>query len=368
MIKYIHLFLCSETKLKFFPNLVRMIANESCFNARDHLFVATSVVNYNKMIRLMDDEGILDKIQIECYELNRFNRAQIINHYAKIGEWIFLHSNLNPLYSLFILDKYCKRIIWRTWGHDIPKAGGSILKKAIMNHFVFPLWKRKVKKFHLIGIANSVDTINVREAFGNVQMYIIPYPRKCQMTSEIVVGGKSSKDCLNIMIGHSGHAMNKHIEILKALEHLKKENVHLFIPLSYGKDMYISMVQSKARSEWGSKVSILNEMLPYEDYVRFLDSMDIAILPGENSYALGNISLLVRLKKKIYLSNNSCIKKAFDIDGIPAYDFSNLKLISFDELRKKPIYPDSIGQWEEKSYEEKTKMWYDLLCNLDACS
>lgn len=362
--KYIHIFTINDTK--FNPRVLKLISdNKDIFEIDQHLFVTP----YEKVFCAFNEirKGN-SKLNIELYKTKELDGIQILNHYAPYATWIFVHCMFRITEAIFIKRAYCKKIIWRSWGHDVSFSyqNGQYIKNFIKHLFEW-YWKKKVKDFRGIGIANIVDIINIKEQYGNVDTFYMPYPlRESKEIIELIEKKKNNSEFLNIMIGHSGYSEDRHIKIMQDLIHIKNEQIHIYLVLSYGKSDYISEVEKFAIENWGNKVTIIKKMLPYKEYVNLLNKIDVAILDSRRSYALGNISILLDLKKKIFLNRNGLLRKAFEIEKIPFCYTDELRNMSYEELR----LPLDYGQCNhtdlhEKSYEEQIEEWKFLLNSLD---
>ena len=89
-----------------------------------------------------------------------------------------------------------------------------------------------------------------------------------------------------------------------------------------------------------------NKQKEYEAAIMdiFIDSdkTDVIIFDGPRSYALGNINLLIYLRKKLFVNRNGIIRKTFDLTGIPYCLTDELENMTYDELKEPLIYPDII--------------------------
>lgn len=362
--KYIHIFTINE--IKFNPCILKMISdNEKMFDIDQHLFVTP----YEKVFRSFKEiEKDNQKLNIAFYEMNDSNGIQILNFYASYATWIFVHAMFPITQAIFIKKNIAKKIIWRSWGHDVSFSyQNNEYIKNVVKHILEWYWKKKVVYFRGIGIANIVDKINVEEKYGNIETFYMPYPiRNSKNIIDAVAKTKKKSKKMNIMIGHSGYSEDRHIKVMKDLLHLKKENINIYLVLSYGEKDYIANVEKFAVENWGNKVTIIKSMLTYEQYVNLLNEMDIAILDSCRSYALGNISILLGLKKKIFLNRNGLLKRAFEIEKIPFGYTDMLKNMSYEELRKPLDYSQcDHTDLHKKSYEEQIEEWKFLLNSLD---
>lgn len=102
----------------------------------------------------------------------------------------------------------------------------------------------------------------------------------------------------SIMIGNSATVSNRHIEILHAIQELSSDDVMIYIPLSYGDDIYADMVEQEAKNIFPGKVRTLRDFMPIEDYLAFLNTVDVAVFAHKRQQGLGNIISLVSMGKK----------------------------------------------------------------------
>ena len=353
--KYIHLLWHNE--LKFSLRLVQLINDvEAGFSIKDHVFVTPHEQIYEKL---------------KTYENVVFDNtygskksAAYINLYASKCDWLFVHSMCSPLEFLKIKQIYLHKIVHRTWGGDLGYditsiSGVKRFVKSIINVF----YVRRMKRIRLIGVANFVDVLNVKEKIGNIATHIMPYSVKNgdKAILEVMKENRKIDQKLSIMIGHSGHMYNKHIEILNSLYRFYNEKIQIYLILSYGYPEYIEEVKTYGTKLYGDKITFIEDMLPYEQYVRFINDMDIAFFDGEISYALGNIYLLNVLRKKIFLNKNGVIRKAFDLEGLPYMCSSDLENMTFEEFSKPLEYSEDVKKkFVPISYENCIQTWHEI--------
>ena len=365
--KYTHIFLVRESKLKFSPNILRMFSREKCFDINEHLFVVPYYDAYCELCRIIDDED-LKEINIVYYHNPSWYKAKVINKYSSVSKWIILHGSISPKQSVFIDPKYCKKIIWRTWGSDFwkDKIDQSGLRKFVQN-IIKQIWKNRVKSFCMIGIANTADIVNINHILGQgIKTMIIPYPMNMKLLQgKIQSPQRDDNDSLNILLGHSGYASERHIEIIKKFGPYKNENIHFYIPLAYGNADYINDICPKINELCKNNCTIIRDMIPYEEYNQFLSKMDIGVFSGTGSYALGNIAQMISLQKTLFVADDGVIRQAFDIDHIPYRVIDEIGKLSFEELKKPLIFDSANKTWRVHTYEEQIEMWQKFLEELN---
>lgn len=331
------------------------MVNDPCnkFNPEEHCFVSPHK-------KLCDELGNHNVI---CTSKKRI--SSMINFYGKYCDWIFLHGYSLSLSDILIKPKFLTKIIWRTWGHDI----GYFYKrnepfKNLLKRLLNFIRKFVIKKFYAIGIANTVDKISVERFFGKIKTYRMPYPVKVENNIQAFEQIKEN-DCVNVLLGHSGFSNDNHIKILEKLKVYSNKNMRVYIPLAYGDVNYIEKIKEYVSQENLSFVTILDKFIKVDEYVKFLNSIDIAIFDGTNSYALGNIAWLLKFNKKFYLNKTGIIREAFTMENIPYICVDEIGNITYEEFVKTIDYSEVATDMRAKTYEENIIAWQLILKDMD---
>jgi len=358
--KYKYTHVLSSPDRMFLPNLVKIVnCKENDMNPDAHLFVTPYVEIY---------EELKSDCNIQLVPSSCKNVADMINYVANFSDWILVH-NMGGICNFFkIKRKNCKKILWRTWGSDagLTLGKGNFVKRMIKRilHFFLRL---RVRSFYAIGIANTVDKIDISEKYGNVRTFDMDYSSSDMYDKLLELKNKQVKtQTLNILIGHSGYSMDSHIEILKSLQKYKEENICIYLVLSYGDLEYISTVEKYVKEEWPEKCIVIKEMMPSVEYAKFLNEISIAIFDGKASYALGNIAMLLTLEKKIFLNRNGVIKRAFDEQKIPYECTDNICKMDFNAFIESFSYSNcKNNDLEIKSYTRLVSNWKKVFDELN---
>lgn len=286
--------------------------------------------------------------------------GELINEWAPYCDFLIVHRMCYLLFMLEIKKCYYKKIVWRSWGGDagLLYADGEYMKNAIKFIINQALWRNIVKQFALVGIANDVDELDLSKRAGKIKMLCMPYCVKTDVFPSLETIKKETKKCVddnvNILIGHSGYPRDNHLEIIDALCKFKEERVQFFFPLSYGNEEYIQKVKIYASDKLGDKAHIVEEYMGYIDYAKFISSMDIGIIDGMCSQALGNIDILLFFDTKLFLNRNGIIGKTFHKNKIPFCNIDSIKKMTFEEFASPISY---IGV-DKKSLECKPRHVY----------
>ena len=355
--KYIHIFWHDE--VIFNPRIPEMICDPlNRFSPEEHLFVTPHKRVY-EAIMLFPNTILL--------EADNSRRMNLVNQVAPYADWIFI--NLLPGWknTLNIKKKYQRKIIWRTWGSEFGFVNreGQIFRncvKSIIRFFI----RRAVKRFYAVGVENIVDEIDIYEKFGKVNTIRYPYPNKDMDLTYLYNEPKTRGDSksFNIMVGHSGLPNDNHINILKELEKYK-DDICLYLPLSYGHEPYMNEVKEYISERWKNHAVVLDSFMPCPEYIEMCSKMDAIILDGEGSYALGNVKIFLDQKKHFYLNRNGVLHRAFIYEDIPHDCTDSIGKLRFQELSSPPLYqPDFKSSMQGLSYSEAVKQWHKILDNL----
>ena len=273
------------------------------------------------------------------------DRVKAINECGKKYDYIFLHAmELSPSEVFKIRKSVLKKIIWVCWGHDLyinRLEGGFVrkLKNFAKKIIWFPANKR-LKNIYGIGIGFKYDIMGAVERFGNIHIIRLPYgyrPGRLKCFSDIAdsLPKESKENAYKVMVGHSGHAILNHIEVLKKLSKFKNENIVISLVLAYGEEEYIDKVISFAKQEFDEdKLEIILKEQSYEDYIRYIAGVDIAVFDQIKQSGLGNINLLTAFGKKLYLNRNGILKTAMDFEYVDVGCVDEIEDMSFKEFTK----------------------------------
>lgn len=355
--KFIH-FLWHPSPI-FCPRLVKMIDNpEYGFSSEDHLFVTPYKDLYDKLSEYPN---------VVLYETKNPFGAQMVNHYAPYGDWLFLHSIPDWRKAIFIRKKFQKKIIWRTWGHDAAFFNvhkGNIIKR-FAKFLLNVIRKRVVKNFYAIGVSsNYIDELDVKEKFGNVKTMVVSY-LDVNGRKQLMNPSRKNADVLNILVGHSGTLLDNHIEILGRLKTFEHKNIRVFLLLSYGDPTYIQKVSDYVKDYWPQNVEIISKFMSVPEFTEFLSKIDVAIFDGKNSYAIGNVTILQSMRKKLFFNRDGLWHRAFVEKGCPHSCTDELLNMSFDSLKTPFNYKDVYEGLDKRYFDDLLDGWKKLLCSLE---
>lgn len=360
--RYGHILYVNE--VKFAVRIPMMVCDpENQLEADQHVFITPHKKVFDGLKPYTENVILAD--------VSNPGSADVVNKYAECCDWLIVHGMPQPHRALAIKKKYCKKIVWRTWGHDVgyKHQEGQLLKNTVRTMFEF-FWKQRVRQFRAVGIANVADKIALTKKFGKLKLYPIPYTQRGYQNDLEQAKEAMRKDgnTTHILVGHSGTPSDHHIEILKRLEAFKNEDIHLTFILSYGdpEHTYIDKLIRVINDKWSEKSTIVTEMMSLGDYLKLLSKMDIVFLDGLHSNALGNISTLLYFGKKIFLNRNGILRQAFDLEKVPYCCSDEVENMSFEAFIKPVVYQGTEKSLMASTYEEYVGKWRKLLDDLKA--
>lgn len=269
--------------------------------------------------------------------LNCSKRFEVftISKVSKKYNYIIYHFLPNdPLIHLYYYfhSKAINKIIWRIWGADLYN------------------WKKKSPKY-IIDIIN-VFRSNTRKKIRYVilePMDIAEYKRQFN-SDAILLNGPDPKgydsifldshrkernnDSYTIIVGHSAVRFVNHIEILNSLSKFKDYNIRIVLPLNYGDPKYAELVEKTAIDLFGTqKIKIIRDKMSLEEYVEFMWNCDALIIHSDRQIAMGNITMMLYMGKKVFVKGNSIMDDYYiKSNELEMYDSSTISSIQFNDF------------------------------------
>ena len=274
------------------------------------------------------------------YKVKRTNFGQVIGMLKLIQlmhatDKIVLHGlfNLKVILLLFLMPWLLKKCYWVMWGGDL---------------YVYQLgeknWKWRVREFlrrpviknmgHLVTYISG-DVELARQWYGAKGEY-----HECLMYLSNVVdpdiiqaaqAGLEEHKGQNILVGNSADPSNNHIEALEKLLPYKDENIKIFVPLSYGDQEHAKKVIETGKAWFGDKFVPLTSFMAFDEYLKFLKSIDIAIFNHKRQQAMGNTITLLSMGKTVYM-RTGVSHHDFIVDiGLHINDIADLFLVKINK-------------------------------------
>ncbi|MBP0048093.1 TDP-N-acetylfucosamine:lipid II N-acetylfucosaminyltransferase [Marinobacterium sp. AK62] len=239
---------------------------------------------------------------------------------------VILHGIFNPrvILILFLMPWLLKKCYWVMWGGDL---------------YVYQLgeknWKWKVKEFLRRPVIKNMGHL-VTYIPGDVELARQWYGAKgeyheCLMYISNVVdpdmiqeaqAGSEEHLGINILVGNSADPSNNHIESLEKLLPYKEDEIKIFVPLSYGNHEYAKKVIETGKAWFGENFVPITSFMEFDEYLKFLKTIDIAIFNHNRQQAMGNTITLLGMGRTVYLRSDVSQWFFFEDKGIKCLDFN----------------------------------------------
>jgi len=251
---------------------------------------------------------------------------------------IILHCLPTGRYLLFLLLQpwLLKKCWWVVWGGDLYLHEES--------HKTFRWYKNEViRKIVIKRIGQLItyiegDVALARQWYGAKGQYheCLMYPSNLYKEYDVP---QKEHAIVNIQVGNSADPSNNHLEVFEKLIPYKDQDIKIFVPLSYGDQIYAKNIVEVGRRMFGNKFVPLTSFMPFEEYLKFLGQIDIAVFNHRRQQAMGNTITLLGLGKSVYIRSDTTQWKIFKKIDITIYDIS--KLNDKNKLLTKTL-PDNI--------------------------
>jgi hypothetical protein len=329
-------------------NFVKFI-NEH-FEEEKHIFFLTGK-NLNNFSNVIDIKNKSDLIKYFFFLNNQIHKSNKI----------IIHSfDQSYLFFILLLQPWLiKKVYWAIWGWDLYSHDylAKDLKTKIiqkLKKIIFP----KIKHF----ITYLEEEYLLAKKYYNIKdgyyHECIMYPSNlCKDFSEI--NCINSNDTINIQIGNSASWSNNHLDIFDKISIFRNENLKIFLPFSYGENNMYNEILNKGKELFKDNFIPLTKILPLIEYVKFQNSVDIAIFAHNQQEAMGNIITLLALGKKVYIKNSTTSWCFFKNMDIKVYDFENISIDLIDENIKRKNQQKIKDYFSEENYIKQLKKIFE---------
>jgi dTDP-N-acetylfucosamine:lipid II N-acetylfucosaminyltransferase len=310
---------------KFIPPFIKLVKEK--FNFDEHEFLLTTGL---AAAELIDAKNISLSNTTFSARLKHYFQTIIKMHQA---DKVILHGifDIRLVQILFFTPWLLHKCHWVIWGGDL-----YTYQLGYKNR------KWKIKEFYRRPVIKNIGHL-VTYIEGDVALARKWYKAKgeyheCLMyTSNLYKEysvQKNRSKTISIQVGNSASPSNNHLEVLKKLLPYKDKNICIYLPLSYGSQEYAKQVIEHGREWFGDKFKPLIDMLPFNEYLAFLGTIDIAIFNHNRQQAMGNIITLLGLGKTVYIRSDTTQWQFFKDIGIEIRDVELLSTLESQNLNE----------------------------------
>jgi hypothetical protein len=288
---------------KFIPPYIDFI-NEN-FNSDEHLFFI--------LHKPYTSFNINEKWKNVIWGDNKLKYFELLNYMYK-SDKIIIHGLWSKRFVqlLFLQPWLLKKSYWVMWGGDFyfPEKQNWIKKQVIKNmgHLVTYIkgdYEYVKKHYRAKGI------------YHECLMYLSNVFDEKQYSEAYKIDKKNE---LWILVGNSATDTNRHEYIFDKLKSFKDKDIKLFVPLSYGDNKYREKILKIGKEIFKEKFYPIVDFLSYNDYLKLLYNIDIAIFAHNRQQAMGNTIQLLGLGKKVYLNRNTTQWQLFEDLGVKVFN------------------------------------------------
>lgn len=282
------------------------------FNKQEHLFFVYGANECYEKNDLENDFNVKSiKEQKISFLKSIYTSDKIILHSLLISRKLLLFLAIQP----FLLKK-CN---WVIWGGDLYHY--KYRKRTFKENLYEYVRKLVIGKVGRLVSHIKGDYELAKEWYGAKGKYCYSFMYLSNVYKEYDISNmKEDKDCLVVQVGNSADITNDHIQIFLKLEKYKNENIEIICPISYGNIKYRDKVIEEGKKIFGDKFKPITNFIPFQEYLQMLARVDVAIFNHQRQQAVGNITTLLGLGKKVYIK-----------DDITTWDFCfqhNLKVFN----------------------------------------
>ena len=360
MIKILHI-IPSDKFDKDFINFINLN-----FNDKENFFLLTTSKSEDCKKRKLGEnvrvhKYIRSKIRLIDYLLAPIEilRVYIIFTYFAVRSNKIIFHNVEKvrLLYLYLFRFLLKKSYWGIWG--ISDNETPYETKGIFINI------EKYVKANFKGYVTQVkgDYEIIKNVFGAKGKYYDCFMYPSNLYKEIKLDfNKKNNNELYIQIGNSGQECNNHFQIFEKLKKYRDENIRLYCILSYGAlPGYKEKVIKRGKEIFGDKFVPVVDFMKFEEYMKFLSNIDIAIFAHNMQKAVGNITSLLSMKKTIYMKETVTTYGMLQDLGIVVKSFNNFgDLKKLDEIileKNKEIIKERFS--EKRLIEDLSNLFND---------
>jgi len=314
--------------------------------------------------------------------------------------YVIIHSLcLNYAHILQIKPK----IIWNSWGFDIYSDCFDSIKKAIPLSLYKPISRNVLKSlekksfeekifFLLKRIKKKIVDERLYKAVVHKAAYlstIIPpeydlihkqykHIKFCPFRylddlkeEDFYTPPKENEnvDAKKILLGNSNDPSNNHLDILHKLNSLNKK-YEVIIPFSYPNKAtkYIEYVLNNSSKFDNLKITFLRDFMSMDRYFEILKSCQSAIFGHIRQQAVGNVSGMINLGKKVFLYEDSTLYSYYKKEGYKIFSIdhdleANNIEVPLNINDKKANHQKNMASRNYSNFIKKLQSFFDNLPN-----
>ncbi len=260
-------------------------------------------------------QGIKNLFVIKSY-IEFISNKDLI-HIMSLSDKIIINGLFTFQYVMTLKSKYLSKTYIQFWGGDFYRFRYYTIKNCIDKIFVNYCVKRCAAVITLV----DSEIKEFKHFFPySVRFFSVPVcdglktRKKQEMQREKAIS-KSDNSNKYVIVGNSATPENRHEELFEILESSALKDSKIICPLSYGNREYADKIETLGKKIWGDSFVALRSFIKYEDYVDLLMNCQVGIYYHNRQQGMGNISSMINLGKKVYISRKSPLWEYYKSNG-----------------------------------------------------
>lgn len=308
------------------------------FDKNDHFFWIYKDSKNDKIKKVSDSNVMYSK---QCS--NVFKEYMSLCNCLRHSDRVIVHSLFVPFGYLVVLAFlslfHPKKFFWNIWGADLYNS--YWMRNSSLKHKLKDFVKRIfIRHIGSVGyIKSDYDFLKLHYK-TKAKFFISSYT----YDFHDLPSDSSDSDSINILIGNSATRECQYEEIIELLSQIKKQ-LKVFCVLAYPDnkeaDEYREKIIKMGNDLLGDRFIPLVDYVSYDDYMKLLSGIDIAIFNHNRQQALGNIASLLYLKKKVFINPLNGCKQYFEDLGA--------KVFSTNDLTENDVVKQTDFEYGEKN-------------------
>jgi len=268
----------------------------------------------DKVIHFSDHISLMKNLKNSNYENNIFHQL------SSIQVFIYLFKNY----------KLLKKTSWMMWGGDVYHV---FIDKLSFKYKVYDFIVRRFVirnlKF-IIGFKGDYDLLQSRYS-SKAKYYFALYdmPSKIYTLDEY---HDERNNTTKILVAHSANSANNHEIIFQKLLPYKNKNIEIICPLSYGDMKNGAIIEKRGYELFGEKFLPLKEFMQPDEFSKLLEDIDVAVFSIDRQAAVGILTTLISLGKKVYYKKDVVPFDFYEKNEIKIFDTNELNNQGFNEF------------------------------------
>ena len=300
---------------KFLPPLIQLIEQE--FGIENHLFLLKS--------GMADGLLALDQQNVKVMPKSFAYYWQVAKAMQQADK-IMLHSIGDSMLVrlLFMMPWVLPKCHWVFWGSDlyIYESPNKDWKWKINEFFR----RRVIKKIGFLVNEIPGEQVLVRDWYG-AQGHHYPCFAYLSNVFHPTPFTPEAHDWTAIIVGNSADPSNHHLEMFELLKPYADQNIRVYVPLTYGAGQdYIQQVIVAGETLFGENFYPLQSHMAFDDYLKLLTNIDIAVFGHRRQQAMGNIRTLLGFGKKVFMRQELTSAESLALYGIKTFDLSEFSI------------------------------------------